>query len=109
MNVLKFKFDYSKLKQQVFTSIRNRHHVWYNERVLVKTPTQQFEATCVSTTFKPLRDIPTELLLYDVHPHAKTREEAIAFLGRFYPDEVFTGDTVLEIHVLLRVEGGEFT
>ncbi|MGC9781736.1 MAG: hypothetical protein HZR80_21020 [Candidatus Heimdallarchaeota archaeon] len=103
MNGLPFSFNWSKLHQPMFTTLRKSKKVQEEEQVKVlnRKIGETFTARCLLVVKYPLDAIPTSLLCYDTD--TITREDAIAEIQSFYRKPL-TPETIFYIHLLQKEE-----
>lgn len=103
MKILK---NYSKLDNNLFTTIRNADSNykyitgWYYE---VETPAGDFTARLITKSIKKLKNTPTELLTLDTDTH--TRADAIEELKKYFPD--LNEESLILILICIKKSGGK--
>lgn len=101
MTYIKFSYDYSKLEENTFTTIRRYDRYDPSEHITVKTPTKTFPAIIIGKTKARLSQLSDSFLLRDTD--TKNRADAIKVLNSFYRKPV-TEDEVLTILIIEKVK-----
>lgn len=94
MKVIKFDRDYSKLNNNNFTSIRDHDkHIFNNQIVIIKSPTKEFKAKCISWGRVKFSNIPKNVFINDLEfspvftrESLFVHEQALRIIKEIYPN-----------------------
>jgi len=101
-----FSKNWSKLRQQMFTTLRKSKKAKEGEltKIIIRNISGSFTVRCLLVVKLPLASISSELLCVDTD--SKTREEAIAKIQAFYHNALTPG-TNFFIHLFQRLSDFE--
>ncbi len=102
MQVIKFSKDYPKLEDNVFTTIRRYDRYQIDDKVIIETPTKEFEAIIIHKFKETLGLLGLEFLLYDTGTN--TFSEALKVLNSFYRKAIKTDEKVT-ILIIRKLQG----
>lgn len=102
---MKFSREYTKLQDQLFTTMRSFDAYAVGQLISCETPIDVFTARLLYKFTVPLDELPLPFLQYDLEMPGKSRElclEKLRSLYRYSPPP--TGSTWMTVYLLERVK-----